>query len=175
MTREGEGGAREDRVRFEWPGWESCDEPGGLKWIFLVDRRRLRRRMEIGSDEAERSVLGAEMKEVVVLRLTFFIYATAWGALSYRSARARSGAPSLRRWTVRTFFFFLFTLFGSSACVVSLFVFTIWSCIAQFFVLIVFSLHKVDCNNGYVDKRSQKNKYISQGSDVSAHPKSICM
>ena len=98
VAGEGEGGASEDGARLEGPGGEGRDESGGLERIFLVGLGRLRRGgLEIGGDEGERSVLRAEMEEVVVLRLAFFDYAAAGCAFRYRYAGGRGGAPSLRR------------------------------------------------------------------------------
>ena len=83
MAGEGERGAEEEGVGLDGPGREGGDEAGGLERVVLVV---LRVGGEVGCDEAERVVLGAEVEEVVRLGLTLLDDVAAGGALRYRPA-----------------------------------------------------------------------------------------
>lgn len=83
MAGEGERGAEEEGVGLDGPGREGGDEAGGLERVVLVVFEMGR---EVGGDEAERVVLGAEVEEVVRLGLTLLDDVAAGGALRYRPA-----------------------------------------------------------------------------------------
>ena len=83
VAGEGERGAEEEGVGLDGPGREGGDEAGGLERVVLVVFEVGR---EVGGDEAERVVLGAEVEEVVRLGLTLLDDVAAGGALRYRPA-----------------------------------------------------------------------------------------
>lgn len=99
VAGEREAGAEEERAGLEGPGGEGGDEAGGLERIFFAVAVVVVgvEGGEVGGDEEERVVLGAEVEEVVGLRLPLFDHAAARCALRYGTAGAGGSAPSLRR------------------------------------------------------------------------------
>lgn len=85
MAGERDGGLKVKRAGLQGPGGERGEEARGLKRVLLVAGvvKMESGEREIGGGEAQRVVLGAEVEDVVGMRLSLFHDAAARRALCY--------------------------------------------------------------------------------------------
>lgn len=86
MAGERDGGLKVKRAGFQGPGGERGEEARGFERVLLVAGVVLvveSREREIGGGEAQRVVLGAEVEDVVGMRLSLFHDPAARRALRY--------------------------------------------------------------------------------------------
>lgn len=107
VAGKGGGGADEKGGRLQGPGGEGGDEAGGVEGVLLVvggggtgggggGRWGKGEVEEVGSDEGEGIVEGAQRKEVVGVELALLHHAAAGAALGDAAAGGGGGAPPRR-------------------------------------------------------------------------------